>query len=209
MKNMQIAGTGNSRFMKSAIPETATWEEFLEMLRAGTFAFDLNGINEAGITERGTPYDVNSVLKDSTAELLGGDSSMVPDEAFVALKALGDIGASAAQIKAGSYVGTGAATFNLTLGGKPKFLVICPNKFKFPEHQVNNDLTIALYAGQTTHQLVSSNSRYVNDHFVDFTPTATGMTVKGHGINHNNNNAVINSTLMNTSGTTYYYFALI
>lgn len=134
MKNMQIAGTGNSRFMKSEIPETATWEEFLEMLRAGTFAFDLNGINEAGITERGTPYDVNSVLKDSTAELLGGDSSMVPDEAFVALKALFDNANSNANSRAevvtGSYTGTSESSSAnpkvLTFSAPPKVVFISP-----------------------------------------------------------------------------------
>lgn len=82
MKNMQIAGTGNSRFMKSAISETATWEEFRAMLRAGTFAFDFNGINEAGITEKGTPYNVDSVLKTFTAEQFGNGDEMVPDDAF-------------------------------------------------------------------------------------------------------------------------------
>lgn len=133
MKNMQIAGTGNSRFMKSAISETATWEEFRDMLRAGTFAFDFNGINEAGITEKGTPYDVDSVLKDSTAALLGGDANMVPDEALVALKNLIDSltaeKVGAAMVASGSYTGTGkygaSNPCKLTFGFDPKFVAVC------------------------------------------------------------------------------------
>lgn len=136
MKNMQIAGTGNSRFMKSAISETATWEEFRAMLRAGTFAFDFNGINEAGITEKGTPYDVDSVLKDTTAALLGGDSSMVPDEALVALKNLIDgitpAGIGAGQVQAFSYAGTGqngsANPTSITFGFAPKCVVFLMRK---------------------------------------------------------------------------------
>lgn len=128
MKNMQIAGTGNSRFMKSAISETATWEEFRAMLRAGTFTFDFNGINEAGITEKGTPYNVDSVLKDATAVLLGGDSSMVPDEAFVALvnliKNLDAVSVGAARVVSGSYTGTGAKEKTLTADFDIKFAFV-------------------------------------------------------------------------------------
>lgn len=90
MKDSEILGSGNSRYMKSAISETATWEEFRAMLRAGTFPFDFNGINEAGFTQVGDALNKNNLLKDATAALLGGDSSMVPDEALVVLKLLAD-----------------------------------------------------------------------------------------------------------------------
>lgn len=147
MKNMQIAGTGNSRFMKSAISETTTWEEFREMLRAGTFAFDFNGINEAGITEKGTPYDVDSVLKDTTAELLGGDSSMVPDEALVALKGFIDgitpSGLGAAAVEYGSYTGKGSGTITLTFKNKPKIVIVKGN-----DEEYTLDLMIA-YPGMS------------------------------------------------------------
>ena len=36
-------------------------------------------------TQEGTPLNKANLLKDTTAALLGGDSSMVPDEALVAL----------------------------------------------------------------------------------------------------------------------------
>lgn len=132
MKNMQITGTGNSRCMKSDISEAATWEEFRAMLRAGTFTFDFNGINEAGIVEKGTPYDVENVLKDTTAALLGGDSEMVPDDAFVALKNLVESASALANTKAkaetGSYIGTGTAgIYNNTkimFSSKPVFVAV-------------------------------------------------------------------------------------
>lgn len=161
------------------------------------------------VTEEGTFLNVENLLKDTTAALLGGDANMVPDEAFVALKTLGDIGASAAQIKAGTYAGTGSASFNLNLGGTPKFLAICPDKFYFSDHQNDADLTLALYAGQPGQQLLKSNSRYVNPTYVEFTPSATGITVRGYGYNSDNNNALITDDTMNTAGVTYYYFALL
>ena len=158
-------------------------------------------------TQDGDPLCKETFLKDTTAALLGGDSSMLPDDAFVALKALSDIGASAAQIKAGTYAGTGSASFDLNLGGTPKFLVICPDKFYFPEHQTTAGRTLALYAGQSGQQLLRSNSRYVNPTYVEFTPLATGITVRGYGYNADNN--LITDATMNTSGVTYYYFALL
>lgn len=62
-------------------------------------------------TQEGTPLNKASLLKDTTAALLGGDSSMVPDEAFVALKNLiGVLDAEVSglpRIESGSYTGTG------------------------------------------------------------------------------------------------------
>lgn len=150
MKNMQISGTGNSRFMKSAISETETWEGFLSMLRAGTFPFDFNGINEAGVTEKGTPYDVDNVLKDSTAALLGGDASMVPDEAFVALKMLLDnvsgVANAASKIQTGVYSGTG----NAGEGKNTSLTFSFPPKLVFIQSSAGETRYVGIYlAGQT------------------------------------------------------------
>lgn len=65
------------------------------------------------VTEEGTFLNVENLLKDTTAALLGGDANMVPDEALVALKEAidsltpGKVGA--AQIEIGSYTGNGNA----------------------------------------------------------------------------------------------------
>lgn len=202
MKNMQIAGTGNSRFMKSAIPETATWEEFRDMLRAGTFAFDFNGVNEAGIAEKGTPYDVDNVLSDSTAELLGGGPNMVPNQAFLALKNLidnltpGKIGASA--IASGSYVGTGtnAQTKTITVGFKPRFAMIAENGFGFAASKASSTADGNLHdviiwcEGIST---VDTTAGFGGDE-IAFTQTDTGLKLKA-----------ADSTEFNAASTIYYY----
>lgn len=61
--------------------------------------------------QEGDPLNKNTLLKDATAELLGGDASMLPDEAFLALfKKISSITPSdigAAKVVTGTYTGTG------------------------------------------------------------------------------------------------------
>lgn len=71
MKDMVPKGTGNSRFMKSAIPANITHEELVALLRAGTFPYDLGSLNPTGIATQGTPLNKNSLLRDEIAQLLG------------------------------------------------------------------------------------------------------------------------------------------
>lgn len=92
------------------------------------------------VTEEGTFLNVENLLKDTTAALLGGDANMVPDEALVALKTLFDSAnqnASArAKIVSGSYVGTESGnsetsfTKTFTFGFKPKLFILCNTYFK-------------------------------------------------------------------------------
>lgn len=70
MKNFQAKGTGNSRLLKSSIPEGTTWAEALALLRAGTFPVDFAGFNPAGIQEQGTLLNKATLLQDRTAEAL-------------------------------------------------------------------------------------------------------------------------------------------
>lgn len=70
MKNFEAKGTGNSRFLKSAIPEGMTWTEALALLRAGTFPVDFAGFNPEGIVEQGTLLNKANLLQDRTAEAL-------------------------------------------------------------------------------------------------------------------------------------------
>lgn len=72
MQDMIIAGTGNSRYLKSSIDADITLAELVSMLRAGTFPFDFNGINPAGITQDGTPLNTATLLSDDTAEKIWG-----------------------------------------------------------------------------------------------------------------------------------------
>ena len=66
MKDFIPKGTGNSRWMKSSIPTGTTWEEALAMLRAGTFPFDLNGVNSAGVAQMGTPNNKANLFSGET-----------------------------------------------------------------------------------------------------------------------------------------------
>lgn len=84
------------------------------------------------MTEEGTFLNVENLLKDTTAALLGGDSSMVPDEAFVVLfNEIARLTANTvgvAKIATGSYAGTdkyGQSNPNsLTFDFAPKVIAI-------------------------------------------------------------------------------------
>lgn len=68
-----IMGTGNSRFMKSAIPQDITHSEMVELLRAGNFPFDLNGLHAPGWDILGPPLNKATLLPDSVCDVLGID----------------------------------------------------------------------------------------------------------------------------------------
>lgn len=85
MKDSVIKGNGNSRYLKSSLEGITTWEQFRAALAAGTLPVDLNGINPEGFQQLGDPFNKASLLKDSTAALLGLPKTAVPDDAFVAL----------------------------------------------------------------------------------------------------------------------------
>lgn len=71
MIDLQIKGNGDSRYLKSSVPAGTTWEQALEMLTAGTFPIDLNGINPSGIQTMGDPLNKATLLPDSVVTLLG------------------------------------------------------------------------------------------------------------------------------------------
>lgn len=75
MKDNVLRGTGNSRYLKTSIPAGTTWNEALVMLRNGNFPIDLNGINEEGFTQVGTPLDKANMLTDALAESVGLDGN--------------------------------------------------------------------------------------------------------------------------------------
>ena len=71
MQDLIIKGTGNSRFLKSNIPTNTTLQELIAMLNNGTFPIDLNGLNQEGIQQQGTPINTATLLADDTANTLG------------------------------------------------------------------------------------------------------------------------------------------
>lgn len=71
MQDQVIKGTGNSRYLKSSIPEDITLSELVALLRAGTFPIDFNGLNEEGIQTLGTPINTATLLKGTTGQAFG------------------------------------------------------------------------------------------------------------------------------------------
>lgn len=86
MQDLEIKGTGNSRFLKSSVPATTTWEDFLTMLRAGNLPIDLTGLNSAGIiTQNPSAYNKANVLPDDVCSALGiNPQTSEPKDAFLA-----------------------------------------------------------------------------------------------------------------------------
>ena len=91
MKDSILKGTGNSRFLKSAVPAGTSWADALAMLQAGTFPIDFNGINAEGFQQVGTPLNKANLLKDATAAQIGLPPSTTPDGMFQALGNTGEL----------------------------------------------------------------------------------------------------------------------
>lgn len=107
-----LKGTGNSRFLKSAVPAGTSWADALAMLQAGTFPIDFNGINTEGFQQVGTPLNKANLLKDATAAQIGLPPSTTPDGMFQALGNTGELHVwrktvkNAADVPAGYNLGT-------------------------------------------------------------------------------------------------------
>lgn len=86
MKDIEIKGTGNSRFMKSNISPSTTLAQLVEMLNNGTFPFDLNGINPAGINALGDALNKANLFPDGVATALGLNPADNPQVANGLLK---------------------------------------------------------------------------------------------------------------------------
>lgn len=86
-----LNGTGNSRFLKSAVPAGTSWADALAMLQTGTFPIDFNGINTEGFQQVGTPLNKANLLKDATAAQIGLPPSTTPDGMFRALGNTGEL----------------------------------------------------------------------------------------------------------------------
>lgn len=85
MKDLVPKGTGNSRFLRSSIPENITHEELVALLRAGTFPVDFAGLNSAGVAVVGSAYNKANVLPDDACTTLGIPTESEPKDAFIAL----------------------------------------------------------------------------------------------------------------------------
>lgn len=82
MNDLIPLGTGNSRFLKSSIPENITFAQLVQLLRGGTFPVDFNGLNPEGISQMGSVYSKGNVLPDDVCAMLGISTESEPKDAF-------------------------------------------------------------------------------------------------------------------------------
>lgn len=141
MQDFIPKGNGNSRSLKSSIPNGTTWEQALEMLRNGTFPIDIGAANEAGVLQKGNPLNKSTLLKDETAALFNGlPENPVPDEVFQILSKAALVNEAGSLllpngntvksvfIEIGTYKGTGKwgkdNPNSLSFSGKPEIVFI-------------------------------------------------------------------------------------
>lgn len=117
-----LKGTGNSRFLKSAVPAGTSWADALAMLQAGTFPIDFNGINTEGFQQVGTPLNKANLLKDATAAQIGLPPSTTPDGMFQALGNTGELHVWRKTVKTSSDTPAGYTLGN-TLTHGDSFIV--------------------------------------------------------------------------------------
>lgn len=160
-------------------------------------------------TQEGTPLNKDSLLKDATAALLGGDSSMLPDEALVILKTLVDNAQTSADEKAkiqtGSYIGTGTYGSKnpntLTFDFEPKLLIVSGTVNGHTSTKQVYGVTVIYIEGQNEYGfLVQTNAGYVNGNVY-----RDGNTISWYSTDTSSNYAP--GLQFNISGKTYSYIA--
>lgn len=126
MTDTIVKGTGNSRFLRSSIPENITFPEFVSLLRAGTFPIDLAGINDEGIEVKGTALSKGTLLSDATETAIWGDAAdRTVDEALsYSFSALMGYAGEKATVVAGTYTGDGNVSQTIPLGFTPKAVIV-------------------------------------------------------------------------------------
>ena len=201
MKDGIIKGDGNSRYLKTvqdALARWPTWEDALREMIAGTFPFDLNGINPAGWKQIGTAMDKANTLTDATAALYGLSDSAVPNDVLKTIRPLISAAQGSADGKAriatGSYSGTGETTKTITCGFKPIFFACATDG----NLSASDSMRQAVYSGQPVeypYAIGSGSNR-------KFSVSGTGITIQGTHANYATYMA------LNNGNTNYYWVAI-
>lgn len=100
-----IKGTGNSRYLRvpaDAKTKYGTWDAALDAMIAGTFQFDLNGVNPAGWDVQGDKLNKATLLTDTLCSALGLATTATPTEAMEKLRQL--LNALSLKFQSGSFV---------------------------------------------------------------------------------------------------------
>lgn len=138
-----LKGTGNSRFLKSAVPAGTSWADALAMLQAGTFPIDFNGINTEGFQQVGTPLNKANLLKDATAAQIGLPPSTTPDGMFQALAKTGDLHVWKKTVKNSEDVPAGYTLGDVQTGNF-KFVADSYRTFEFGTPSVDDAGNVGL-----------------------------------------------------------------
>lgn len=210
-----LKGTGNSRFLKSAVPTGTSWADALAMLQAGTFPIDFNGINTAGFQQVGTPLNKANLLKDATAAQIGLPPSTTPDGMFQALGNTGELHVWRKTVKNAADVPAG-----YNLGAK--------TQMNIAKTQYRSGSDIALYIdvassvtvsdsgdvslSNATRSNISLQSNYsskiqssVRGKFVTFTPVRSGIVTTPSGIYFIPSDATVSYTYAESGNPVFAY----
>lgn len=117
MKDTIAKGSGNSRTLASVpnfLTLYPTYEAFAQALIDRTLPIDLGPLNPSGLAQKGDDLNKANLLTDPTAELLGLDSTAVPNDALMALYAFAK---GMAQIKATVHDASGNPFANIPVTG--------------------------------------------------------------------------------------------
>lgn len=151
-----LKGTGNSRFLKSAVPAGTSWADALAMLQAGTFPIDFNGINTEGFQQVGTPLNKANLLKDVTAAQIGLPPSTTPDGMFQALGNTGELHVWRKTVKNAADVPAGYTLGDVQTGNF-KFVADSYRTFEFGTPSVDDAGNVGLNVEGSVNGRYNSN----------------------------------------------------
>ena len=198
MKDMVPKGTGNSRFLRSSIPENITHEELVALLRAGTFPVDFAGLNIEGIATQGSAYSKANVLPDDVCTALGIATSSEPKDAFLSINRKFD-----SNYVIGSYVGDGLEDKKeINLGFRPKavFIAAISNPYVLGKGYSYSINVIRFMHFFNEMPIGNSNSSE------EYVITGTGFSIRER--QGDENSTLRNGVQLNDYGITYSYMAI-
>ena len=175
MKDTVIKETGNSRFLRSNVAEDITFAEFIALLRAGQLPIDLAGINEEGIDTLGMPLGKSTLLDDETeAAIWGSPGDRKPTEALKTIFETLSAGVSEkAKVVTGTYTGNGSASRTISLGFRPKAVIINTNS--------TNELNDYLYNSGGNYKRFIYGASVIDNNPFDLGGDTTVLTIVDDG----------------------------
>lgn len=172
-------------------------------------------------TQEGTPFNKESLLKDTTAALFGLDEAAVPDDVLSIIKTLLDTAQSTAngraRVSTGTYQGTGivhssGSPKRLTFDFTPKFFILHTGENLYQAHSYGSGISIANYllvpyknGQEISMKVVFSGDPYYNKHV---NVTLANNAASWYAISDSTYYPADAGTNFNSSGKTYYYISI-